>query len=92
MPLVSCPPGRPSGSHAACAGVGAGMTLVVELRRGGSVSRAGRTSGPRPSVGMLERLVDDNDEFWTAVERLGRHRVRSLARIDPYGDTPFSGD
>lgn len=64
------------------------MTLVVELRRGGSVSRAGRTSGPRPSVGMLERLVDDNDEFWTAVERLGQHRVPSRARIDPYGDPP----
>lgn len=68
------------------------MTLVLELRRGGSVSRTGRKPGRRPSVGMLERLVDDNDEFWTAIERLGRHRFPSLARIDPYGDTTLLGE
>ncbi|MEU2391287.1 hypothetical protein [Streptomyces sp. NPDC007369] len=37
-------------------------------------------------------MVDDNDEFWTAVERLGWHRVPSLARIDPYGDTTLRGE
>ncbi|WP_146228370.1 hypothetical protein [Streptomyces sp. CG 926] len=37
-------------------------------------------------------MVDDNDEFWTVVERLGRHRVPSLARIDPYGDTTLRGE
>ncbi|MER5417084.1 hypothetical protein [Streptomyces virginiae] len=37
-------------------------------------------------------MVDDNDEFWTAVERLGRRRVPSLARIDPYGDTTLRGE
>lgn len=68
------------------------MALVVELRRGGSVSRTGRQPGPRPSLGMLERWVDDNDEFAMAVERLGRHRVPSLARIDPYGDTVLRGE
>ncbi len=41
---------------------------------------------------MLERLVDDNDEFWMAVERLGRLRVPSLARIDPYGDCALRGE
>ncbi|MFJ7263350.1 hypothetical protein ACIQV2_24660 [Streptomyces globosus] len=41
---------------------------------------------------MLERLVDDSDEFWTAVALLGRNRVPSLARIDPYGDTTLRGE
>ncbi|MET7276550.1 hypothetical protein ABZS59_36165 [Streptomyces flaveolus] len=41
---------------------------------------------------MLERLIDDNDELWRAVERLGRHRLPSLARIGPYGDTTLRGD
>ncbi|MGW6984863.1 hypothetical protein ACWGE1_36335 [Streptomyces sp. NPDC054932] len=41
---------------------------------------------------MLERLVDDNDDFWRAVERLGRHRLPSLTRIDPYGDTTLRGE
>ncbi|MGW4560601.1 hypothetical protein ACWEOV_44440 [Streptomyces sp. NPDC004365] len=41
---------------------------------------------------MLERLVDDNDEFFMAVERLGRHRVPGLARIEPYGDTTLRGE
>ncbi|MGW0856740.1 hypothetical protein [Streptomyces sp. NPDC002690] len=41
---------------------------------------------------MLERLVDDNDEFWTAVERLGQRRLPSLARVDPYGDTTLRGE
>ncbi|MFJ3214005.1 hypothetical protein [Streptomyces flaveolus] len=41
---------------------------------------------------MLERLIDDNDELWRAVERLGRHRLPSLARTEPYGDTTLRGD
>ncbi|MFI2415715.1 hypothetical protein [Streptomyces sp. NPDC018947] len=41
---------------------------------------------------MLEQLIDDNDELWRAVERIGRHRLPSLAHIDPYGDTTLSGD
>ncbi|MFJ3769565.1 hypothetical protein ACIPQJ_33255 [Streptomyces sp. NPDC090082] len=41
---------------------------------------------------MLERLVDDNDEFWMSIERLGQHRLPSLARIDPYGDTTLRGE
>lgn len=41
---------------------------------------------------MLERLIDDNDEFWKAIERLGQHRLPSLARIDPYGDTTLRGE
>lgn len=68
------------------------MALVIELRRGVSASRTGREPGPRPPAGMLERLVDDNDEFWMAVERLGRHRLPSLARVDPYGDTTLHGE
>ncbi|MFF7178438.1 hypothetical protein [Streptomyces sp. NPDC008121] len=68
------------------------MALVMELRRGRSVSRAGRRPGPRPPTGMLERLVDDNDELGRVVERLGRHRLSSLARIDPYGDTTLHGE
>ncbi|MFJ6785937.1 hypothetical protein [Streptomyces yangpuensis] len=41
---------------------------------------------------MLARWVDDHDEFWKAVERLGRHRLPTLARIDPYGDTTLRGE
>ncbi|MEV7562499.1 hypothetical protein [Streptomyces sp. NPDC089795] len=37
-------------------------------------------------------MVDDDDAFWMAVERLGRHRLPSLARIDPYGDTTLRGE
>lgn len=46
----------------------------------------------RPPAGVLERLVDDNDEFFMAVERLGRHQVPGLARIEPYGDTTLRGE
>lgn len=68
------------------------MALVVELRRGGSASRTGRKPGPLPSRGMLERLVDDDDDFFMAVERLGRHRVPCLAHIAAYGDTILRGE
>jgi hypothetical protein len=40
---------------------------------------------------MLERLID-TDELWRAVERLGRHRLPSLACIEPYGNTNLRGD
>ncbi|MEW2470154.1 hypothetical protein AB0919_34940 [Streptomyces sp. NPDC046994] len=40
---------------------------------------------------MLERIVVD-DEFWTALERLGRHRLPTLADVDPYGDTTLRGE
>ncbi|MEU6244202.1 hypothetical protein [Streptomyces sp. NPDC047024] len=40
---------------------------------------------------MLERVVVD-DEFWTALERLGRHRLPALADVDPYGDTTLRGE
>ncbi|MFF3401365.1 hypothetical protein ACFYW6_22965 [Streptomyces sp. NPDC002659] len=40
---------------------------------------------------MLKRYVDD-DEFWAAVGRLGRHRLPTLANLDPYGDTMLSGE
>ncbi len=49
------------------------MALVIELRRGVSASRTGRKAGPSLTTGMLERIVVD-DEFWTALESLGRHR------------------
>ncbi|MER7719316.1 hypothetical protein ABTX99_20620 [Streptomyces flaveolus] len=41
---------------------------------------------------MLEQLIDDTDELWRAVERIGRHRLPSLAHIEPYGDTTLRGD
>ncbi|ARE72935.1 MULTISPECIES: hypothetical protein [unclassified Streptomyces] len=68
------------------------MTLVVELRRGGSPSRSGRRPGARPAAGTLERIVFDDDAFWAAVEGLGRHRVPTLADVDPYGDTRLRGE
>ncbi|MFJ3633513.1 hypothetical protein [Streptomyces sp. NPDC090112] len=40
---------------------------------------------------MLERLVDEEEAFRTAVARLGRHRVPLLSRVDPYGDTTLRG-
>ncbi|CAM5346660.1 hypothetical protein [Streptomyces avidinii] len=66
------------------------MTLVIELRRGVLASRTGRKPGPRPAAGTLERTVVD-DEFWTALERLGRHRLTTLADVDPYGNTVLRG-
>ncbi|MBM7443227.1 hypothetical protein JOC24_006675 [Streptomyces sp. HB132] len=60
------------------------MTLVIEFRRGVSTARTGRKSGPRPAVGVLERVAVDG-EFWEALETLGRHRLSSLADVDPYG-------
>ncbi|MBT2447458.1 hypothetical protein J7F03_10300 [Streptomyces sp. ISL-43] len=39
----------------------------------------------------MERIVVD-DEFWTAIERLGRHRLPTLADVDPYGDTVLRGE
>ncbi|MET9465929.1 hypothetical protein ABZY44_14225 [Streptomyces sp. NPDC006544] len=67
------------------------MTLVIELRRGVAASRTGRKPGPRPAAGTLERIVVD-DEFWTAIEKLGRHRLPTLADVDPYGDTVLRGE
>ncbi|MFD2686448.1 hypothetical protein ACFS5L_16600 [Streptomyces phyllanthi] len=40
---------------------------------------------------MLERTVVD-EEFGRAVERLGRHRLPTLAGVDPYGDTTLRGE
>ncbi|MGW7327740.1 hypothetical protein ACWGIU_03785 [Streptomyces sp. NPDC054840] len=37
-------------------------------------------------------MIDDNGEFWKAIERLGQHRLPTLARIDPYGDTMLRGE
>lgn len=67
------------------------MTLVIELRRGVSTARTGRKAGPRPAAGALERMVVD-DEFWAALDTLGRHRLPTLARVDPYGDTLLRGE
>ncbi|MET8783925.1 MULTISPECIES: hypothetical protein [unclassified Streptomyces] len=67
------------------------MALVIELRRKVSASRTGRKAGPSLTTGMLERIVVD-DEFWTALERLGRHRLPTLADVDPYGDTTLRGE
>ncbi|MET8962968.1 hypothetical protein ABZX69_26460 [Streptomyces sp. NPDC004074] len=67
------------------------MALVIELRRGVSASRTGRKAGPHLTTGVLERIVVD-DEFWTALERLGRHRLPTLADVDPYGDTTLHGE
>ncbi|GGX43950.1 hypothetical protein [Streptomyces chryseus] len=67
------------------------MALVIELRRGVLVSRSGRKPGPRPAAGALERIVVD-DEFRTAIEKLGRHRLPTLADVDPYGDTMLRGE
>ncbi|MFJ8756619.1 hypothetical protein [Streptomyces cyaneofuscatus] len=67
------------------------MTLVIELRRGVSTARIGRKSGPRPTAGALERIVVD-DELWAALETLGRHRLPTLADVDPYGDTVLRGE
>ncbi|BAU81599.1 succinate dehydrogenase flavoprotein subunit [Streptomyces laurentii] len=67
------------------------MTLVIELRRGVSTARTGRKSGPRPAVGVLERIVVDG-ELWAALDTLGRHRLPTLADVDPYGDTLVRGE
>ncbi|MEU1415286.1 hypothetical protein [Streptomyces sp. NPDC005731] len=67
------------------------MALVIELRRKVPASRTGRKAGPSLTTGMLERIVVD-DEFWTALERLGRHRLPTLADVDPYGDTTLRGE
>ncbi|MEU9236013.1 hypothetical protein [Streptomyces subrutilus] len=66
------------------------MTLVIELRRRAAASRAVGKPGPC-SAGALERIVVD-DEFWTAIDKLGRHRLPSLADVDPYGDTVLRGE
>jgi hypothetical protein len=58
------------------------MTLVIELRRGFLSSRTARKPGLRPAAGTLERVVVD-DEFWTAIERLGRHRLPTLPASIP---------
>ncbi|MFE9796557.1 hypothetical protein ACFYRL_33045 [Streptomyces goshikiensis] len=68
-----------------------GMALVIELRRGVSALRTGRKAGPSPATGMLERMVVD-DEFWTALARLGRHRLPTLSDVDAYGDTTLRGE
>ncbi|MGW8988369.1 hypothetical protein ACWGRF_00315 [Streptomyces zhihengii] len=31
-------------------------------------------------------------EFWAALDTLGRHRLPTLARVDPYGDTLLRGE
>ncbi|MFF9049388.1 hypothetical protein [Streptomyces parvulus] len=67
------------------------MTLVIELRRGASTARTGRKAGPPPAAGALERIVID-DEFWVALETLGRHRLPTLADVDPYGETLLRGE
>ncbi|MFD7702431.1 hypothetical protein [Streptomyces caelestis] len=67
------------------------MTLVIELRRGVSTARTGRKSGPRPAGGALERIVVDG-ELWAALETLGRHRLPTLAHVDPYGETLLHGE
>ncbi|WP_333752599.1 hypothetical protein [Streptomyces sp. IBSBF 2394] len=67
------------------------MTLVIELRRGVSTARTGRKAGPRPAAGPLERIVVDG-EFWAALETLGRHRLPTLADVDPYGETLMRGE
>ncbi|WP_143662618.1 hypothetical protein [Streptomyces sp. CB03238] len=43
---------------------------------------------------MLESYVVDDgaDEFWSAVSRLGRHRLPTLAGLDPYADTALRGE
>ncbi|MGW6867205.1 hypothetical protein ACWGHM_00235 [Streptomyces sp. NPDC054904] len=33
-----------------------------------------------------------DDEFWTAIEKLGRHRLPTLATVNPYGDTVLRGE
>ncbi|MFC8914928.1 hypothetical protein ACFT5C_04080 [Streptomyces sp. NPDC057116] len=66
------------------------MALVIELRRGAPTARTGRKPGPRPAAGALERRIVD-DELWTALETLGRHRLPTLTDVDPYGDTTLRG-
>lgn len=56
------------------------MALVIELQRTVSTGRTGRRPGPRPPAGVLERTVVE-DEFWTALERLGRHRLPTLSGV-----------
>ncbi|MGW2174717.1 hypothetical protein ACWC1C_29750 [Streptomyces sp. NPDC001705] len=67
------------------------VTLVMELRRRVSAARTGRKAGPRHAAGILERIVVDG-EFWAALETLGRHRVPTLADVDPYGETLLRGE
>ncbi len=33
-----------------------------------------------------------DDELWAAPEALGRHRLPTLADVDPYGETLLRGD
>ncbi|GAA3660736.1 hypothetical protein ACG5V6_27910 [Streptomyces chitinivorans] len=32
-----------------------------------------------------------DEELWVALERLGQHRLPTLADVDPYGDTTLRG-
>ncbi|MEU9592288.1 hypothetical protein AB0D84_21590 [Streptomyces sp. NPDC048193] len=41
---------------------------------------------------MLKQLIDDNDELWRAVERLGSAPTSRSGRIDPDGNTTLRGD
>lgn len=63
----------------------------VELRRSVSTVRTGRRAGPRPAAGTLERIVVDG-ELWAALDTLGRHRLPTLADVDPYGTTLLRGE
>ncbi|MGW6710450.1 hypothetical protein ACWGDE_36930 [Streptomyces sp. NPDC054956] len=68
------------------------MAFVVELRRGASKSRTARKPGPRPAVGVLERILIEEEEFAAVLGRLGRHRLPTLAGMDAYGDTTLHGE
>ncbi|MFJ6797272.1 hypothetical protein [Streptomyces sp. NPDC091268] len=65
--------------------------FVIELRRGQSKARTGRTAGPRPAVGMIERYVEDG-ELLAVVNRFGSTRLPTLARLDPYRDHTLQGE
>lgn len=59
------------------------MGFIIELRRGQSKVRTGRSPGTKPQVGMLERYVDEG-ELSSAIQRVGPRRLPTLAGLEPY--------
>ncbi|GHH61227.1 hypothetical protein GCM10018781_07290 [Kitasatospora indigofera] len=59
------------------------MGFIIELRRGQPKARTGRAPGAQPKVGMLERYVDEG-ELSSAIQRVGPHRLPTLAGLEPY--------
>ncbi|MFD5461570.1 hypothetical protein ACFWIQ_01915 [Kitasatospora sp. NPDC127059] len=67
------------------------MGFVIELRRVKPTARTKRVAGPPSPLGAVERHVEDG-ELYSAVKRLGRDRLPTLASLDPYRDHKLQGE